>query len=132
MAAVTARCRHCLTELDLEIVVVVDMDATNQHLGRIERAITQQGEQIMTAQDNINADVTALTALLTDLPTAVAAIKAELDAKNVTVDTSALDALVAQLPGAQASVDALVTPAVPATPVDTGSDDGSQPTPIDA
>ena len=109
------RCHHCEEHFPTQ-------------LDRIEHLLgvtVQQGVKIMTAQDNVNADVTALGAFLADIGTAVTAIKAELDAQGVTVDTTALDALAAQLPAVQASVDALVTTAPVdgdpgAVPVDTG------------
>jgi hypothetical protein len=79
-------------------------------LQRIEGKV----DQIMAAQDDINAAVTALTAFLTDLSTDVAAIKAQLaNGGGGTVDTSALNSVVGQLPAAQAAVDALANPVTP-------------------
>ena len=76
-------------------------------LQRIEGKV----DQIMAAQDDINAAVTALTAFLTDLSTDVAAIKTELaNGGGGTVDTSALNSVVGQLPAAQAALDALANP----------------------
>lgn len=98
------RCPHCNDELG-------SFRASVEHKLNV---IIEQGVRIMSAQDNVNADVAALSSFLGDIENAVVAIKAELDEQGVTVDTSALDALAAQLPTVQASVDALVT--TPPTP----------------
>jgi hypothetical protein len=84
-------------------------------LQRIEGKV----DQIMAAQDDINAAVTALTAFLTDLSTDVAAIKTQLT-DGGTVDTSALNTVVGQLPAAQAALDALANP-VPTPPPSSAS-----------
>jgi ribonuclease PH len=76
-------------------------------LARIE----QKADQIMAAQDDITAAVTALTSFLSDLSTQVQAISAKLAAGGIPVDTSALNTVIAQLPAAQAAVDALAAPA---------------------
>lgn len=111
------RCPHCGNDLGA-------FRASVEHKLNV---IIEQGIKIMSAQDNVNADVAALSSFLGDIENAVVAIKAELDEQGVTVDTSALDALVGQLPTVQASVDALVTPpAAPVAPVDGGTPvDGS-------
>jgi hypothetical protein len=96
-------------------------------LERIERKV----DRLMTAQDDVNAAVSAVSSFLSDLSTQVQAIGARLDAggSGTPVDTSKLNAIVAQLPAAQAAVDALaaggtgtgtgpvVTPPVPASGV---------------
>jgi uncharacterized protein YqgV (UPF0045/DUF77 family) len=82
-----------------------------QQLNRIEGKV----DQIMAAQDDVNAAVTALQAFLTDISNDVAAIKAELASVGVTVDTTALNTVIAQLPAAQAALDALANPAPPVT-----------------
>jgi hypothetical protein len=79
-------------------------------LQRIEGKV----DQIMAAQDDVNAAVSALTAFLTDLSTDVAAIKAQ-PTDGGTVDTSALNSVVGQLPAAQAALDALANPVTPPT-----------------
>lgn len=79
-------------------------------LGKLEIIV----ERMMTVQDDVNAAVAAVQAVVTDLTSAVANIQAEIAALNVPVDTSQLDAAVASLQQSQAAVDALETPAPPA------------------
>lgn len=75
----------------------------------------------MTAQDDVNAAVTAISGVTTDLATTVGNIQTEIANLNAQiaagggtpVDTSALDTAVTALQQAQASVDALETPATP-------------------
>jgi hypothetical protein len=75
-------------------------------LRRIERKV----DQIMAAQDDVNAAVAAIQAVAADLVAAVANIQAEIAALGTPVDTSALNAAVEGLQSAQAAVDALETP----------------------
>lgn len=83
--------------------------------------ITGNQEKIMTAQDDINAAVSAIQAVAADLTGAASAIKAEVDGLNgrlaaaghAQVDTSALGAAVAALQQARSAVHAL-EPAAPA------------------
>ena len=82
-------------------------DEHHQVLQRIEQKV----DQLMAAQDDINAAVTALSSFLSDLSTQVQAIKTALDNGGTPVDTSALNSVIAQLPAAQAAVDALTAPA---------------------
>lgn len=85
------------------------IDDLYRHLHILEEKV----QEIMTAQDDVNAAVTAIQAVTTDLTNAVTNIQAEiaaLKAANVAVDTSALDTAVTQLQAVQATVDALETP----------------------
>jgi hypothetical protein len=85
-------------------------------LRRIETAlgiILERENVIMDQQDQLDADVAAVQAVVTDLAAATANIQAEIDAlkaANPGLDLSGLDAAVAALQGAQAGVDALETP----------------------
>lgn len=82
-----------------------------ERLERIEERLTR----IMSAQDDINAAVTAINGFLTDLSADVQKITALLEAGGGTpADTSALNTAVGELPAAQAAVDALANP--PAEP----------------
>jgi ABC-type transporter Mla subunit MlaD len=84
-------------------------------LARIEGKV----DQLMAAQDDINAAVTAVNSFLTDLSTQVADIKAALAAGGggTPVDTSALNTAVGQFPAAQAALDALAPqPSGPVVP----------------
>ena len=85
-----------------------------ERLERIEERLTR----IMSAQDDIDAAVTAINGFLTDLSADVQKITALLEAGGGTpADTSALNTAVAELPAAQAAVDALANPpAAPAEP----------------
>lgn len=93
-------------------------------------ALNEKASRIMTAQDDINATVTAVQGLVSDISTQVAqlgtdvtAIQAEIaNLQGAGVDTSALNALVANLAGTQSSLDtavssvgSLVPPAPPAS-----------------
>jgi hypothetical protein len=80
-----------------------------QQLNRIEQKV----DQLMAGQASIDAAVTAINNLLTDLSSDVAAIQQQI-AAGAPVDTTALDAAVANIPAAQAAIDALAHPA--ATP----------------
>lgn len=127
-----AQCAHCGAPL----VIVLDLDDQPilDRLDRIEHLLgvsIRKEEKIMTDQENIDADVAAVEAVVTDEAAAVANIEAEIAAlksANPAVDLSGLDKAVADLKGAQAGVDALETPApvdVPpadGTPVDDGTD----------
>lgn len=87
--------------------------------------IAKQLGEIMTAQSDIDAAVTAFTAMLTDmqndaatLVTDVTAIQAALASGNP-VDTSALDSVVAGASAIQSALDTAVSQVsglVPATP----------------
>ena len=90
-------------------------------------------EIIMSQQDEINADVTALTGVVTTLQTADTNIAAEIAALEAQVaagqpvDLSGLKSAVAGVSDA-ANALAAIAPAAPSTPVDTGTgDDGSAP-----
>ena len=91
--------------------------------------ILENQEKIMAAQDDINAAVSAVQAVTADLTSAASDIQAEIATLNsqlaaagsATVDTSALDAAIAPLQAAQAAVDALETPAAPASDSGTGA-----------
>lgn len=74
-------------------------------------------KEILVSTDNYGADVTTLTAVLTDLQTdystlvtALTAIQSELAAGG-SIDTSALDALVTQAQGIATSIDGAVSTA---------------------
>ena len=69
----------------------------------------------LSAQDDINAAVSAINAFLADLSADVAAIKQQLDNAGTPPDTSALNSAVGQLPAAQAALDALASPVPPVT-----------------
>lgn len=101
--------------------------ATLESIHQMLIRIIDNQEKIMSEQSNIDADVTALTAVATDiqaqvsqLGTDVTAIQAALAALPPSVDTTALDAAVASLSSTQASLDSavgsvtgLVPPAAP-------------------
>lgn len=78
---------------------------------RTVHALNAKADQLMSQQDQIDADVQAIAAALTavqgdaaTLVTDVTAIAAKI-AAGETVDTSALDALVASAQGVQSAVD---------------------------
>jgi hypothetical protein len=62
----------------------------------------------LTEQSQFNADMTALTAFLQDIPTQLAAIQAELASRGIT-DISSLDSLVQTAQALQPQIDALGT-----------------------
>jgi hypothetical protein len=76
-----------------------------QQLSRIEQKV----DALMSAQDDINAAVTAITGFLTDLSNDVSLIAARLQAGGA-ADTAALNQVVGQLPAIQAAVDSLANP----------------------
>lgn len=86
-------------------------------LARVERAlgiVVQQGETLVSEQDEVNADVATIEQVVTDEQSAVQNIEAELqaaEAANPSVDLSGLDAAVGDLEGADKAVDALEAPA---------------------
>ena len=72
--------------------------------------IIQEMGIIMSQQDEVNADVQAITAAVADLGTAVTAVQAEIDAlkaANPALDLTALDAAVASLTPAVTAVQGL-------------------------
>ena len=83
-------------------------------------ALHQKVDMLMSQQDDINADVTAIEAGVAQLGTAAQAIQAEIAAlkqSNPTLDLSGLDQAVADLQGAVTTVQAQApAPAPPVTP----------------
>lgn len=91
---------------------------------RIERKL----DQIMTAQDDINAAVATVTALLTDLQAQTAQLATDLqtlttELQGQGVDTTALNQVTSQVAGIQQALDQgvtaitnLATPPPPPTP----------------
>jgi hypothetical protein len=88
-----------------------------QILARLE-SIDQKADQIMSAQEDINAAVTALNEFLPDVVTLLNGLAAS----GEDADTSKLNALVSQLPALQAEV-------VAATPAPASSTPPSSSTP---
>lgn len=66
----------------------------------------------MTSQDQFNADISALTAFLQDIPVQLTAIQAELADRGIT-DLSSLNTLVSTAQELQPQIDALGTGATP-------------------
>lgn len=95
-----------------------DTGTPESHHAMLIRIIENQ-EKIMTAQDDINAAVTAIQAVTSDLVSAAGNIQTEIANLNSQlaaagqpqVDTTALNAAIAPLQAAQKAVDALETPA---------------------
>ena len=90
------------------------LDLTNT-IKQTARETTGRLDKIMAAQDDINAAVTAVTGLLTDIQGQVATLATDLQqiqallASGQTVDTSALDAAVANVAGIQSALDSGVS-----------------------
>jgi hypothetical protein len=73
MTTAVARCRQCRSELELDLVVVIDLDATNARLDRMERLIKTEGKQItMTINDEIDAALAPVVAAVDAVSTDVA------------------------------------------------------------
>lgn len=94
----------------------------------LQLQLIEKVEKLMTSQQDVDAAVTAVQGLLTDVQTQVTAIATDVTAiqqllaNGQTVDTTALDSVVATVQGVQSSLDqgvsqlnALANPA-PATP----------------
>lgn len=95
----------------------------------IEQSINRKLEKIMASQDDINAAVTAIQGLLTDLSaqagtilTDIQGVQAQIGSGQA-VDTSALDSAVSGIQAVQTSLDSAVSnlttvaePAAPTTP----------------
>jgi len=90
----------------------------------MEKILDNQ-ESLMAAQDDVNAAITAIGVVLTDVSAQVSALSSDLAAwvakQPATVDTSGLAAMVASAQAAQAALDAqtkaitdAVNPAPPA------------------
>lgn len=89
------------------------------------KRIEQKADRIMTAQDDINNAVIAVTGLLTDISAQVAQLGTDLTAiqqelaSGQPVSTTALDSAVQQVSAAQAALDtavASITGLAPAAP----------------
>jgi hypothetical protein len=133
-AVITANCQHC----GIELVIVVNLPGLTAELADIRRVlhlILTKEDTIMTAQEDIDAAVAAISAAVADLTTQAAAIvaaqanvdteiqalQAEIAAGNTAPDTTALVAAGAALADATAGLDSTVSalaadPNVPAAP----------------
>lgn len=80
------------------------------------QVINEKLDVLMSQQDDINADVTAIEAGVAGLGTAAAAIQAEIDAlkaANPALDLSGLDKAAADLNGAVSGITAIAAPPAP-------------------
>jgi chromosome segregation ATPase len=118
-----------LTVWEKVLAAVADLTESHGEVREQLSDINEKLEKIIMSQQNLENDVTALTAVFTDiqgdvgtLVTDLTAIQSELAAGNP-VDTSSLDALVTTAQGIQTSLDSAVagitgaaTPPAPPAP----------------
>lgn len=105
MSAPHARCVHCGGEL--VVVVHVDLDTVLDQLDRIERLVTNEGNQIMSAVDDLAAVDQDLADAVTGVVAGISRLEADFAALEAAVSSGDAAAVEAEVAKVRAAVDAL-------------------------